>query len=425
MRGLRPTSLARCAWWSRFGSSRRSQTRIRCAAVMKPATNVQPDAGQGKGLVRTQNQPLRSPLSSSLQSSSSQMSSASASTPWPGSIRPSSTANRLPVGRGAAALGTLGPGSGQPGPQPQSDQVPGAPRCAPTRAPYCAFQSWNARSSASSASRGTSSTLSVPVSSIVRRICSTYIVQPSQAERCASKRLRSPEDRSPSRYAVTSSTSSRQFRWARPMLIAPPTGTARAPASPLPGRGEATRVDWSPKARERYGPRLLRQEPVLGPRPRQHSPLARAGETRALDRGLEAAVLGVERGEGNRSPLALAPCLRGVGEDAEDPRFQRGSTFEPVDSVQNRQPGFLDDILRHRGGRHEHSRDAQERRVQFSDQLHECLLVARPQSLYELRILRREELLHRPTVSPVVASSKWRAPVCASRAGRSRCARRP
>src|SRR6266516_603791 len=33
------------------------------------------------------------------------------------------------------ASGTLGPGSGRLGPQPQSGRAPGAPRCAPTRAP--------------------------------------------------------------------------------------------------------------------------------------------------------------------------------------------------------------------------------------------------------------------------------------------------
>jgi len=41
-----------------------------------------------------------------------------------------------------------------------------------------------------------------------------------------------------------------------------------------------------------------------------------------------------------------------------------------------------------RGG-HEHSRDAQERRVQLPDQLHEGLLITRPQPFHELRILRR------------------------------------
>ena len=56
-RGFRPTSFARCACQRRFGSSRSSQTRTRCAAVMKSATNEHPSAGQGNGSVLTQNQP--------------------------------------------------------------------------------------------------------------------------------------------------------------------------------------------------------------------------------------------------------------------------------------------------------------------------------------------------------------------------------
>src|SRR6476646_8121953 len=77
---------------------------------MKPATNVHPAAGQGKGFVRTQNQPLWS-ASSPRHSSSCQLSSSSAKTACPGSMRPCSTATRLPVWTEPLS-GTLGEGSG-------------------------------------------------------------------------------------------------------------------------------------------------------------------------------------------------------------------------------------------------------------------------------------------------------------------------
>ena len=80
MRGFRPTSFARCACQSRFGSSRSSQTSTRCAAVMKSATNRQPVAGQGNGSVRTQNQPLWSSASSVQSSSSSRAARRTAAT---------------------------------------------------------------------------------------------------------------------------------------------------------------------------------------------------------------------------------------------------------------------------------------------------------------------------------------------------------
>src|SRR2546423_9350 len=69
IRGLRPTSFARCAWRRRFGSSCSSQTSTRCAAVMNVATKRQPGAGHGNGSVLTQNQPTCS-WPSSVQSSS-------------------------------------------------------------------------------------------------------------------------------------------------------------------------------------------------------------------------------------------------------------------------------------------------------------------------------------------------------------------
>jgi len=57
-------------------SSRRSRRGSGARAVMKPATNVQPCAGQGNGFVRHAEPAAASPSASSCQSSSSQTSSA-------------------------------------------------------------------------------------------------------------------------------------------------------------------------------------------------------------------------------------------------------------------------------------------------------------------------------------------------------------
>src|SRR5258708_31856015 len=91
MCGLRPTSSARCACRSRFGSSRSCQTRITWTAVMNRAMNVQPFAGQGNGSVATQNQPSWSSPSVSAQSDSSGMS-------WV--LTPETLARALPVSEG-------------------------------------------------------------------------------------------------------------------------------------------------------------------------------------------------------------------------------------------------------------------------------------------------------------------------------------
>src|SRR4029077_13606303 len=115
-------------------SSACSHTRIRCAAVMKPATNVHPAAGQGKGFVRTQNQPLWC-ASSPLHSSSCQLSPPSAKTACPGSMRPCSTAKRLPVWTEPLS-GTLGAGSGSL-PRRRSRARRGARLVARPPGPFC------------------------------------------------------------------------------------------------------------------------------------------------------------------------------------------------------------------------------------------------------------------------------------------------
>src|SRR5690349_5533963 len=78
-RGFLPTSRARAACRSRFGSSNSCQTRIRCAAVMNSAMKSQPVAGHGNGFVLTQYHPSWSPAASSSQSSTSSSSTACAS----------------------------------------------------------------------------------------------------------------------------------------------------------------------------------------------------------------------------------------------------------------------------------------------------------------------------------------------------------
>ena len=59
--------------------------------------------------------------------------------------------------------------------------------------------------------------VSRPTVCIVFRICSRYSGQTRQPCRCSSNRLRSGGDREPSRYSVTSSTSSRQVRSSDPI----------------------------------------------------------------------------------------------------------------------------------------------------------------------------------------------------------------
>src|SRR4029077_1329533 len=76
--------------------------------------------------------------------------------------------------------------------------------------PYAARQPRNSFSRSSWVSGGRSVALTAPVSAIVSRNCAMYSTHGSHSFRCASRRSRSSALSEPSRYAVTSSTSSWQ-----------------------------------------------------------------------------------------------------------------------------------------------------------------------------------------------------------------------
>src|ERR1043166_4593625 len=99
----------------------------------------------------------------------------------------------------------------------------------------------NASSSRVSSSGGSASSRR-PLAVIVVRICSRYAPQPSQNTRCSSKRSRSRVSSASSRYAVTSSTMSRQAS-SRESFI---SDTPRVPPSPLPVRGGEALAHSSP-----------------------------------------------------------------------------------------------------------------------------------------------------------------------------------
>ena len=215
IRGLRPTSFARCAWWRRFGSSRCSQTRIRCAAVMNSATNVQPDAGQGNGF-GADAEPAAVvaavvvlPELLVLDRAPRRRASALARLDPPLLHR-----DRLPVRRrlrfGHSRTGVRAARS-----RSRSRAGAGRASCAPTRAPSTAPSSRGTRGatppllSASRRPRSASRSARWCGASARHTSCSRRT-----RTRCSSKRFARPTTASPSRYAVTSSTSSRQFRWA-------------------------------------------------------------------------------------------------------------------------------------------------------------------------------------------------------------------
>ena len=89
----------------------------------------------------------------------------------------------------------------------------------------------------------------------------------------------------------------------------------------------------------------------------------RAGSGRASTAASGIAHGSLQRRERHRAALALRARLRGVDEDAEDPRLQRRAAFEPVERAEHAQPRLLHDLLGDRARRHEDLRDAQERRV--------------------------------------------------------------
>jgi hypothetical protein len=95
------------------------------------------------------------------------------------------------------------------------------------------------------------------------------------------------------------------------------------------------------------------------------------------------------REENGRAALSLAACLRRVDQDPEDPGSQRGPALEPVETLEDPEPGVLDDLGGDRVARDVHPRHPAHRRAQLVDEDHERGLVAGPQALDEGEIIRR------------------------------------
>jgi hypothetical protein len=81
-----------------------------------------------------------------------------------------------------------------------------------------------------------------------------------------------------------------------------------------------------------------------------------------------------------------AECLRGVRQDAEDPRLERRAPFEAVEAAEDADPGLLDDFFRHLAGRYEDLRDANHRAVVALDELPERALVSFAQRFERLAL---------------------------------------
>jgi hypothetical protein len=85
-------------------------------------------------------------------------------------------------------------------------------------------------------------------------------------------------------------------------------------------------------------------------------------------------------------PLALAPRACLVEGDAGEPRPKRGPTLEPVEAVQDGEPGVADDLLGDRAAGHVHHHQPHEKRPVLGDQAPKRVLVPPAQPRHELRI---------------------------------------
>ena len=86
-------------------------------------------------------------------------------------------------------------------------------------------------------------------------------------------------------------------------------------------------------------------------------------EAVGVDRGLGDRVGPLECRERHGAALALAAGLRDVGQDSEDPGLQRRPPLEAVDSFEDADPRFLDDVFGDGAARDVDQRDAKERSV--------------------------------------------------------------
>ena len=119
--------------------------------------------------------------------------------------------------------------------------------------------------------------------------------------------------------------------------------------------------------RRRPAARVSARGRRAGTGPRRRPPRARAPGRWSAENGIDA-------------PFALRARLRGVDEDAEDPRLERRAPFEAIERAEHAQPRLLHDLFGDRARRHEDLRDAQERRVPLAHDPAKRLLVAGPES---------------------------------------------
>ena len=93
---------------------------------------------------------------------------------------------------------------------------------------------------------------------------------------------------------------------------------------------------------------LAGQRDLLRPLSGNSAPASRVRVARALEpRGVDGrtVVLGRQARERHGAPLADAAALRLVEQDPVDPRPQRRLAAEPVEALEDGQPGLLDDLL--------------------------------------------------------------------------------
>src|SRR3989337_2858559 len=77
-------------------------------------------------------------------------------------------------------------------------------------------------------------------------------------------------------------------------------------------------------------------------------------------------------GERDATALALRPRPCAVRDDGEEPRLQRGATFEAREAMEERDPRLLRDLLRDRWVAYVQHRAALQRLVVTADELFEC-----------------------------------------------------
>lgn len=127
---------------------------------------------------------------------------------------------------------------------------------------------------------------------------------------------------------------------------------------------------------------LARQQALLGniaERLRWRGPMPRpwiVAVPEPLRRNGGLVTFDLESGEGKRSRLADTARLRLVREDAEEPRLQARAALEAFDSVENRKPGLLHDLLGNGASTDEVQRQAQEGGRISVDKLLEGTLIA-------------------------------------------------